>query len=95
MQMAKEPKGDLVTWEIYPQESRFEQPLYDGHCRRQQDLWLNYRLIRIYIRSFVRTIGKKIRSKVGKLSDVISTISTLNFCSHRVQRYRDWKKNVF
>ncbi len=50
----------------YPQESGFEQPLYDWFCRRQQNVWLNYRLIRICIRSFVRTIGKKIQEKSWK-----------------------------
>ncbi len=55
------------TWQPgrYPQESGFEQPLYDWFCR-QQNLWLNYGLIRIYIRSFVMTIGKKIQEKSRK-----------------------------
>ncbi len=85
-------KNQKETWQPggYPQESGFEQPLYDWFCRLQQNVWLNYRLIRIYIRSFVRTIGKKIRRKVGKFR-MISTISTLKFCSHRVQCYHDQK----
>ncbi len=50
----------------YPQESGFEQPLYDWFCRRKQNLWLTYRLIWIYIRSFMRTIGKQIQEKSWK-----------------------------